>query len=134
MTNGKVKDLASNTSVQSITNNKEYLPLKKLALNRDQSLKQNKIEDLSHNTSKIEEILDDMPSYNNSLAKPSHVHIKKEKAKLLLKINTNKQNALPKYKSYASTNDILLKPVEKSLEHEEKLNKIIENTNTTSLK
>jgi hypothetical protein len=93
LTNGKVKDLASNTSVQSITNNKEYLPLKKLALNRDQSLKQNKIEDLSHNTSKIEEILDDMPSYNNSLAKPSHVHIKKEKAKLLLKINTNKQNA-----------------------------------------
>jgi hypothetical protein len=66
------------------------------------------------------------------MAKPSHVQIKKDKAKLLLKIN-NKQNLMPKYKNYSSTNDVTLKPVQKSIEHQEKLNQIIENTNTTSL-
>lgn len=32
------------------------------------------------------------------MSKPSHVQIKKDKAKLLLKIN-NKQNLMPKYKN-----------------------------------
>jgi len=96
--NNKIRDLASNTSVQSIVQNREYLPLKKLSLNRDQSLKKNKLEDLSHNNSKIDEIIDDIAQNVNSLGKPNHVQIKKDKVKLLLKIN-NKQNLLPKYKN-----------------------------------
>jgi len=97
--NNKIRDLASNTSVQSIVQNREYLPLKKLSLNRDQSLKKNKLEDLSHNNSKIDEIIDDIAQNINSLGKPNHVQIKKDKVKLLLKIN-NKQNlSLPKYKN-----------------------------------
>jgi len=86
------------------------LPLKKLSLNRDQSLKQNKLEDLSHNNSHIEEIIE---NNNNNIVKPSIIQIKKDKAKLLNKINS-KPNLYPKYKNYASSNDIILKPVEKS--------------------
>lgn len=84
------KDLASNLSVQNI--NREYLPLKKLSLNRDQSLKKNKLEDISHNQSQIEEIIENT---SNNINRPSNIQIKKDKVKLLHKINS-KPNLYPK--------------------------------------
>ena len=82
--------LSKNTNANHI--NREYLPLKKLSLHRDQSLKKNKLEDLSHNQSQIEEIIENT---SNNVNRPSNIQIKKDKVKLLHKINS-KPNLYPK--------------------------------------